>query len=71
MYKHKGLPIRGMFKTIDQAKLERVKQELNVKVPEDWYNVSQNVLNLQFFFLIFLGFNQSRCRDTNFKITFE
>jgi hypothetical protein len=29
------------------AKLELISQELNIKVPIDWYNVSQEVLNFE------------------------
>ncbi len=40
----KFIPFRnGMCKTKDHAKLEDVKRSLNVKVPADWYNVSENV----------------------------
>ncbi len=45
--KYKYVPIRNMRKTIiDRVKLE---EELNVKIPTDWYNVSPTVIttNLQ------------------------
>jgi hypothetical protein len=49
--RRKCVPIRGMCKVA----LERVKQvlnakrELNIKLPEDWYRVSQNVSNYDWF----------------------